>query len=870
LGPYEILALIGAGGMGEVYQARDSRLNRLVALKVLPPDRVVNPERRQRFVQEAQLASSLEHPNIVIIYDIGTSDSVDYIAMELVRGRTVEALIPRRGMPLNQTLKIAVQVADALTAAHAAGVVHRDLKPGNIMVTDAEVVKVLDFGLAKLTETAHASQSDETRTQRASVQTEEGAILGSVAYMSPEQAEGRDVDARSDIFSFGAILYEMLTGQRAFAGASKMSTLAEVLKSQPKPLAELAPGLPGEVERLVMRCLRKNVDRRPQHMTDLKLELEGLLEVSESGSLQALPTSKGQAPSRLGWIAGAGALALTGAGLVWLLFPKSEVPLEPAPLTTLAGSESSPDFSPDGSQVAFQWTAENQLTNVYIQLISGGPPLRLTNDEGYHGSPAWSPDGRWIAYYANHPGGRRGIFEVPVLGGPERLLLESASPLRPAWSPDGKWLALSLSEAFTDMVSGIMLLSVESGDRREMEKLSPALLGSRSGAFSPDGRRLAYGTFPAGTNSGTIWTIALSPDMKPQGQPTQVTHSKVGAQFPVWTPDGREIVCLDGNPQSSGAISRVAANGKGAIRRIPGLGYTNGPMAFSRTGRFAYAHGGIDTDIWRFDLKGGGKPLAWASSTAFDAAAEYSPDGQRIAFSSNRSGAREIWASDAAGANAIQLTHFGGPVAGVPRWSPDGRWLAFDARPDGNANIFVVGSEGSGLRRLTNSSSEDARPNWSSDGRTVFFSSNRAGGAPRIWRVPADGGDPVQVSKQAGYGLRTSPDGEWIYYTAGAAAGELRRMHPDGSGDSLVLSLPVFPLAYTVMPSGVYAVVQRAASQPYPSVQFLSAAGRVSEVLNPGFAPHALGLSVTPDERYLLLTHPDDKGTDLMLVEHFR
>jgi dipeptidyl aminopeptidase/acylaminoacyl peptidase len=209
-------------------------------------------------------------------------------------------------------------------------------------------------------------------------------------------------------------------------------------------------------------------------------------------------------------------------------------------------------------------------------------------------------------------------------------------------------------------------------------------------------------------------------------------------------------------------------------------------------------------------------------------------------------------------------------VAGVPRWSPDGRWLAFDARPDGSANIFVVGSEGSGLRRLTNSRSEDARPNWSRDGRTVFFSSNRAGGAPRIWRVPAGGGDPVQVSTQSGYGLRISPDGEWIYYTAGAVSGELRRMHPDGSGDNVVLSLPVLGLAYTVMPSGVYAVVQRGPSRPYFSVQFLSTAGKLSEVLNPGFAPTTLGLSLTPDERYLLLTHPDDKGTDLMLVENFR
>ncbi len=870
LGPYEILTPLGAGGMGEVYQARDSRLNRLVALKILPAERMVNPERRRRFVQEAQLASSLEHPHIVIIYEIGSSDGVDYIAMELVRGRTLEALIPRSGMGLGEALKIAVQVADALTAAHAAGVVHRDLKPGNIMVTEAGIVKVLDFGLAKLTEIAGAGELDETRTQMASVKTEDGAILGSAAYMSPEQAEGKKVDARSDIFSFGAILYEMLSGQRAFSGESKMSTLAAVLQTEPKPLGQAVNALPREVERLVMRCLRKDIHKRAQHMADVKLALDEFREDSESGSLEAPAMAMKRAPRWRWWPAAAALAAIAAlAATWWLRSGEQDASFEPVPLTTLAGSENDPSFSPDGSQVAFDWNGEQkQQYDIYVKLIGGGPPLRLTTDPGAHFNPAWSPDGKWIAYFGRHSGGRDGIFLIPSLGGPERLLLESASALGSAWSPDGKWLAVSPLTTATTSDPGISLISVENGERRDLGKLNPALAGSREPAFSPDGRRLAYTLFLGGNYGATIWTIELTADGKLQGQPRQVALSKLGAFYPVWTPDGREIVFQEGAPNSSGAISRVRPDGKGQIRRIPGLGYTSGPIAIARNGRLAFVRGGIDSDVWRYDLTGAEAPRKWIASTAFDTSGEYSPDGKRIVFSSNRSGARELWVCDADGGNAVQITHFGGPVAGTPRWSPDGRQIAFDGRPDGNADIFVVGAEGGGLRRLTDAPGEDARPAWSHDGKWIYFSSNRGGGT-EIWRMPAEGGAAAQVTKRGGQALRVSADGEWLFY-ASQVNGPIRRMHPDGGGDSEVFPLPASYLIYTVTANALYASVAPGPGRPYPSVQSLRFAdGKISELFKLDFAP-GLGLSVSPDERYLLITKPDEKGTDLMLVEGFR
>jgi tRNA A-37 threonylcarbamoyl transferase component Bud32/tetratricopeptide (TPR) repeat protein len=289
---YEVLEKLGEGGMGVVYKARDARLKRFVALKVLPPEKVTDPERKRRFVQEARAASALNHPNIVTVYDIDQAEGVDFIAMEYVEGKTLGELIGRKGLKLSEALKYAVQIADALAKAHAAGIVHRDLKPGNVMVTGDGRVKVLDFGLAKLTETPPAGPEDSTLTERQS--TELGLIVGTAAYMSPEQAEGKKVDARSDIFSFGSVLYEMLTGRRAFRRDSPALTLAAILHLEPAPLPD---GTPQELERVVARCLRKDPARRFQHIGDVKVELEEVKGESDSGKLVG-----GQVPARTGKI----------------------------------------------------------------------------------------------------------------------------------------------------------------------------------------------------------------------------------------------------------------------------------------------------------------------------------------------------------------------------------------------------------------------------------------------------------------------------------------------------------------------------------------------------------------------------------------
>jgi serine/threonine protein kinase len=266
--------------MGEIYKARDTRLNRFVAIKVLPADRMTDEGRKQRFIREAQAASALNHPNIICIYDIAIDNGRDYIVMEYVAGKTLDTLVPHTGMRKRELLKIAIQLAEGLSAAHAAGIVHRDVKPSNVMVSETGLVKILDFGLAKLTERAEISGDEVTRTLEP--KTDAGTIVGTFAYMSPEQLEGRKVDARSDIFSFGLLLYEMLSGKRAFRAETPMATVAAILNREPEPLTEIAPGLPKELERIVTRCLRKDVARRSQSMAEIKIALEEPKEETES------------------------------------------------------------------------------------------------------------------------------------------------------------------------------------------------------------------------------------------------------------------------------------------------------------------------------------------------------------------------------------------------------------------------------------------------------------------------------------------------------------------------------------------------------------------------------------------------------------
>ena len=556
---YQILEKLGEGGMGVVYKALDTHLDRFVAIKVLPPEKVADPDRKRRFVQEAKSASALNHPNIVTIYDISSENDTYFIAMEYVQGKALNDLIPRKGLPLNQALKYAIQIADALTAAHAAGITHRDLKPGNVMVAGAPerpgLVKVLDFGLAKLTEKVESHEHEFTATTRqdAATVTGEGTILGTASYMSPEQAEGRKVEARSDVFSFGALLYEMVTGQRAFHGDSKLSTLSAILREEPKPASQVVEGLPRELDRIVGRCLRKSPERRFQTMADLKVALEELKEESDSGALSAMPVPVQRRRRGLTWAVALLAIIALGGWALWFLRSTSRTPeavLSPVPLSTYPGFQGEPSFSPEGNQVAFVWDGEKRdNADIYVKLIgTSGPPLRLTTDPARDYSPAWSPDGRYIAFLRDLANGKAAVLMVPALGGPERKVGEVSSPWHLSdipgpylsWTPDSNSLLVSdrgsLKEPFA-----LFLLSIETGEKRRLTSPPAQVLGDSGPASSPDGRRLAF-TRAVDANLSDLYLLALSDGLKALGEPRQLTFGNRGATSPTWTADGREII----------------------------------------------------------------------------------------------------------------------------------------------------------------------------------------------------------------------------------------------------------------------------------------------------------------------------------------
>jgi Tol biopolymer transport system component/serine/threonine protein kinase len=876
---YEVTGKLGEGGMGVVYEAIDRHLDRRIALKILPPDKVAKTGRLQRFIQEAKSASALNHPNIITIYDIGAADGVDYIAMELVPGRTLEDLLARRRMKVAETLRFAVQIAGALAAAHAAGIVHRDLKPANVMVTESGLVKVLDFGLAKLTDESEVSEDDATRTEHA--MTEEGTVVGSAAYMSPEQAEGKKVDARSDIFSFGLVLYEMLSGKRAFRAETRMATMAAVLNQEPPPLAELAPGLPKELERIVARCLRKDLSRRSQSMAEIKIALEELKEESESGVAQvgqALPPALPPGRSRRRWIALAGAaLALSAA--LFLLLPgwrETRVPLKEVPLTSYPGYQGQPTLSPDGSQFAFVWDGgqERAMNQLYVSLAGQGTPLKLTNTAGSGAAgPTWSPGGQSIAFVRYAPGKPGALFVIPALGGPERKIDEDVIQLRPAWSPDGKWLYFS--SQVSPLHYALFAEPSTGGDRRKLTDPPAGAIGDIAPSVSPDGLQLVFARAVADYNYDLF--VADLRDGNNAGPPRRLTSDQKTKRSPVFTADGKDIVYVAGEASSFQAMYRVPASG-GAPVRMEGIGGYAVDLAIAPKGhRLVYSRTFRDLNLWRMPLPGvpsepgspAGSPEKFLSSTRFEDSPAYSPDGKRIAFSSNRGGVRQIWVADADGSNPVPLTNFAAGVAGSPRWSPDGQTIVFDARPEGPADIYSIKAGGGTPQRLTDHPAEDHVPCYSADGRWIFFASTRSG--PRqLYRIPANGGEAVQITHKGAVVSLASPDGKWIYYSKPGIA--LWKVPVDGGEETPVLdgrSLYSY-FAFCVTPSGIYfAGPTDPASRTAPLKLYRFADGQTVE-LGHFDKPLGMNLGVSPDGKWLAHAQLDTSVDDLILVENFR
>jgi eukaryotic-like serine/threonine-protein kinase len=868
VGAYQILSLLGAGGMGVVYKARDTRLNRSVAIKVLPSDKMSDPERKRRFIQEARAASALNHPNIITLHDIGSDSGIDFIVMEYVAGKTLDQRVPRKGMRLNEALKLAIQMADALAKAHSAGIIHRDLKPTNVMVTDDSVVKVLDFGLAKLAELVTTEGTTRTRLS----ETEEGMIVGTLSYMSPEQAEGKKIDARSDIFSFGALLYEMISGQKAFEGESKVSTLAAILKQEPKPISQWVADVPPDLEKIINRCLRKDPGRRFQHMGDVKVELEELKEDSSSSTLAGTPPAV--RPARRIWVGAAAALVVGVVALAFWLFRgtdrKPVTAPDVVPLTSDAGLERSPSFSPDGNQVAFSWNGEKQDNiDIYLKLIGSPTPLQLTTDPADDVSPAFSPDGRSIGFVRVSKE-RATFIIIPAIGGPEQVVAEVPDPylensVAPsfAWFPDGKWV----------VIDGLALLSIESGGRQSLTS-PPKSASDFSPAVSPDGHTVAFSR-SASFGLSDIYLLDLTEELKPTGEPRRLTFLKSFGFGPAWIPNGREIVFASGCTGFFGTgmrLWKVGASRAGEPEQLP---FTGGDVcwpAISRHGnRLAFQRCVFDSNIWRLSLSGPGvatgPPVRFIHSTRLDENPQYSPDGKQITFESARSGVYCIWVSDADGSKTVELLSRAGVLCGSAQWSPDGQHVAFDFSPEGNFDIYVMRASRGKPIRLTSDPANDVSPSWSRDGKWVYFGSEQTGRS-EIWKVPAAGGKTVQVTRNGGETAFESPDGKSLYYTKAYFSSALWKMPASGGDESQILP-SVNRRAFFVVNEGIY-FIPEAGIDGKSSIQFLSFATAKVKTVAPISGTPTEGLSVSRDGRFLLFSQLDEASSDLMLVENFR
>jgi serine/threonine protein kinase/Tol biopolymer transport system component len=704
---YEITDKLGEGGMGVVYKARDTHLDRFVAIKVLPSEKLAHLNRKARFVQEARAASALNHPNIIQIYDIEPADGADFIVMEYVPGKTLDHVIGRRGLGLSESLKYAVQIAHALAAAHAAGIIHRDLKPTNIMVTNEGVVKLLDFGLAKLLEPEQTSPDDSTLTSPPL--TEEGTVMGTAAYMSPEQAEGKKVDARSDIFSFGSVLYEMVTGRRAFQGNTNLSMLAAILEKEPPPASTLGANVPHDLEKIITRCLRKDPDRRFQHMDDVKIALEELKEESDSDRLKVEPS---RLPAH--WRGKRLVLVMTvilvlAVGAVgWRLmrFPRPDSAPVLTRLTFDVGLSTDPVVSPDGKLLAYVSDRGGRGNlDLWVQHLSGGQPIRLTQAEEDVLEPSFSPDGAKIAFRWERDGG--GIYAISSLGGEPRLIAKQGR--RPVFSPDGSQIAYWIGEHMLGAK-----IYIAAADGRHPQALQLDFSGAFCPIWTPDGKRLLFAGaddaakpvdwwFTPVEGGSAIKTGAMDL-MRSHGMPAGRVMIFTGelSNFFVpaaWTADGRGVLFsgLLGNSSNLWEAVISPANSKAtALRRLSsGTGFETQPSAVKASVVFAsltYSHAIWSLPLLPNDIRITGEMQPITRGAAIEGIPSLSADGTRLVFTSNRSGGNQVWMKNLDLGRETMLTTMASTY--YPRISADGSTVAYRAYENQTPVLYTVPTVG--------------------------------------------------------------------------------------------------------------------------------------------------------------------------------
>lgn len=795
LGRYKIVRKIGEGGMGEVYLAEDTKLGRRVALKILPSSVALDTDRMLRLAHEAKSASALNHPNIITIYEINDEDEAPFIAMEYVEGETLAVKIKRNEFDLQKNLDVAIQVAAALAAAHEARVIHRDIKPDNIILRPDGLVKVLDFGLAKLTEKT-APLDFETLTTL--VKTSPGLVMGTVGYMSPEQARGKDVDARTDIFSFGAMFYEMLAGKRPFVGENEVDVIGSILHKDPVPLSLAAPEIPHDLESLIRKTLRKNRDERYQtgrellaDLKDLREELDFEVKAEHSTSRisdfenvkstnKALSKNLTTAPrSDLGrntirevlldevklhpipaaLIVAAFAIAIVAAGVVLYTNTESADSFQSMRLAKLTASgnvaSEQTAVSPDGKYVvyALQDAGQQSLwvkqtaTSSTVQIV---PPA----DVRFNGL-TFSRDGDYIYYTAAEKQEPASIYQVPVLGGISRkLLTDAGGPV--AFSPDGSRIAFVRRETS---------LMIANSDGREPQTLANASEGKRwlRSAWSPDGKRIVSAVYSSIDDMSYLVEVGL----KDGAERPVTSHGWLRISGLAWLPDASGLIISGRDPETQLSQLWLIAYPDGEPRRITNdlSGYLG--LSLTADGRsIVSTQQNRRSNIWAANAASPAQKLT--SELGKDeglAGISWTPDGQ-IVYTTRIAGTEDLWIVNRDGSGNRQLT-FKTRSNFSPAVSPDGRFIVFVSTRAGNSDLWRMDIDGGNSVRLAGDPGIEGEPAFSPDGRWVVYDLTDTDNKVTLWKISIDGGTPVRLTETDSRRPTVSPDGKFIAYSQG-------------------------------------------------------------------------------------------------------
>ena len=794
LGPYEIVASLGAGGMGEVYRAKDPRLGREVAIKVLPSYFCRDGDRLRRFEQEARAAGALNHPNILAVYDVGTHDGAPYLVTELLEGMTLRERLGGEALPARKATDFAAQIADGLAAAHDKGIVHRDLKPENIFVCRDGRMKILDFGLAKL---IAPEAGDATRTDLGlKDETGAGVVLGTAGYMSPEQVRGEKADQRSDIFSFGVVLYETLSGRRAFTGRSAADRASAILKDDPPDLRSTGRMVPAGLERIVRHCLEKNPEERFQSAHDLAFHLETLSTDSEASS--ALPAVQKKKVPSLAWLIAC--LAIVGVVLGGWWFRERHQPghkdVTFLRLTDFAGLEDSPAFSPDGKSVTFVSDSSGSR-QIWIRLLAGGPPLQITHDAGEHLEPRWSQDSAAIIYYTPPPEGdaQGALWEISALGGAPRRLIASMSGADV--SHDGKRLTFfRLNDKQMELV-----VSDRNGSNARVAMQAPVSFSYRYPRWSPDDGTIAF------LHSRENWADDVYVVPSAGGAVRQITRENTLMSGLAWLADGSRLV------YSTARGSTVLYLPTMHLWLISPSGGVPEQLTFGEAGdenpdvdhdgRIVVSRRHMQFDIWKFPVDGDPaenvrRAVRITHQTGQVQTPTLSPDDREMAYLSDNGGHGNLWVMNLSSGETHQITYETGQgtVMGVPIWSPDGKLITFATnRPSElgrGIGYWLIHPDGSGLHLAL---TEGAWATWSGDSKWLYYAESspvRNTGSFRMMKTPIEGGATVLVRSDNARGPATTPDGSALYYVVplqnlnGLLDYELRAARPEDGPSKLL------------------------------------------------------------------------------------